>query len=397
VGYAAIKKIQPAKRALERRIGVLMKDVDFGKHLSPASRALCILDAGDPRVSLRFTLGFMLSPALRAVKSHRFRLLKLVLLVVVSVSGANAIFAQRRTAAPPSGSLTITSEPNTTIWIDEVRRGVTDASGRLELKKISAGRHVLRVRSAGFREVTMPLPAGRKTQAVKLTRTTDQAELAFQQAEGAREQARDETARENAAELYRATLKLRGTYPAAHLGLARVLLDLNKYEDALDEIQAARQARPVYPEASAVEGRIYREAAFTDDAIQSFRRAIREARGFQPEAHVGLARVFEDQGKYAEAIVEFRKAIDQLSDSEPVIYQLLGAAYERTQQYKEAVVAYEKYFGVGAKRRPRTRHPLDHRSTSARRRRTRDHSITGQRNLTVCDPNRLIASGRCLA
>jgi tetratricopeptide (TPR) repeat protein len=191
--------------------------------------------------------------------------------------------------------------------------------------------------------VSTPLLAGRKSLAVKLVRTTDQAELAFQQAEDAREKARDEASRQKAAELYRATLKLRVAYPAAHVGLARVLLDLNQYEPALDEIQAARRTRPADAEASAVEGRIYREAVFTDDAIQSFRRAIREARGFQPEAHVGLARVFEDKGQYEEAIVEFRKAIDQLSDSEPVIYQLLGAAYERTQQFKEAVVAYEKY------------------------------------------------------
>jgi tetratricopeptide (TPR) repeat protein len=125
-----------------------------------------------------------------------------------------------------------------------------------------------------------------------------------------------------------------------------LLLDLNDYQSALNEIDAARRARPVYPEASAVEGRINREAAFTEEAIQSFRRAIREARGFQPEAHVGLARVFEDQGKYDEAIVEFRKALDQLSDSEPVIYQLLGAAYEKQQKYKDAVTAYEKYLAL---------------------------------------------------
>ena len=250
---------------------------------------------------------------------------------------------QKRASALPIVLTIITTEPNAIVWIDDVRRGVTDAAGRLELKKISAGRHALRVRAMGFREVTLPVPPGRKSITVKLTRTTDAAELAFQQAEDAREQARDEAARQKAAELYRATLKLRSAYPAAHLGLARVLLDLNQFEPALDEIQAARGARPVYPEASAVEGRIYREAAFTDDAIKSFRRAIREARGFQPEAHVGLARVFEDKGQYAEAIAEFRKAIDQLSDSEPVIYQLLGAAYERQQQYKEAVAAYEKY------------------------------------------------------
>ena|SRR5882672_5671378 len=266
-------------------------------------------------------------------------LLVLVCLVVAPIES----MSQKRAAASSVTYLTITTEPNAIIWIDEIRRGVTDSSGKLELKKVSAGRHTLRVRAMGFKEVTMPLLAGKRSQAVRLVRTTDQAELAFQQAEDAREKARDEAARQKAAELYRATLKLRPAYPTAHVGLARVLLDLNQYQPALDEIEAARRTRPVYAEASAVEGRINREAAFTEEAIQSFRRAIREARGFQPEAHVGLARVYEDKGRYEEASVELRKAIDQLSDSEPVIYQMLGAAYEKQQKYKEGVAAYEKY------------------------------------------------------
>lgn len=250
---------------------------------------------------------------------------------------------QKRAVVSSITSITITSEPNSIIWIDEIRRGVTDASGRLELKKISPGRHTLRVRAAGFREVTTPLVAGRRSVAVKLTRTSDQAELMFQQAEDAREKAKDDESKQKAAELYRQALRLRPTFPAAHVGLARVLLELNQYQPALAEIEAARRARPAYAEASAVEGRIHREAAFTEEAIQSFRRSIREAKGFQPEAHVGLARVFEEKGQYAEAIDEYRKAIAQLSDSEPVIYQLLGAAYEKQQKYKEAVAAYEKY------------------------------------------------------
>jgi len=255
---------------------------------------------------------------------------------------------QKRRAAPLArpASLTITSEPNAIVWIDEIRRGTTDATGTLELKSVSAGRHVLRVRAMGFKETTVPLVAGRRSIAVKLIRTTDQAELTFQQAEDAREKARDDAARRQSADLYRQALKLRPAYPAAHVGLARVLLDLNDYQAALSEIEAARRARPAYAEASAVEGRINREAAFTDEAIQSFRRSIREGRGFQPEAHVGLARVFEDKGQNEEAIAEFRKALDQLSDSEPVIYQLLGAAYEKQQKYKEAVAAYEKYLAL---------------------------------------------------
>ncbi len=259
---------------------------------------------------------------------------------------ANAMQTRRATPPAKSASLTITSEPNAVVWIDEIRRGTTDASGRAEVNNVSAGRHTVRVRALGFKEATLPLLAGKRSLSVKLIRTTDKAELAFQQAEDARDKARDDAARQEAARLYREALKLRPAYPAAHLGLARVLLDLNDYQSALNEIEAARRSRPVYPEASAVEGRINREAAFTEESIQSFRRAIREAHGFQPEAHVGLARVFEDQGKYEEAIVEFRKALDQLSDSEPIIYQLLGAAYEKQQKFKDAVVAYEKYLAL---------------------------------------------------
>lgn len=240
-------------------------------------------------------------------------------------------------------ALTITTEPNAIVWIDDVRRGTTDASGKLTLKKLAPGRHTVRVRANGFKETTASLLPGRRTLAVKLVPTTDEAELLFQKAETAREQARDDAAREKAAELYREVLKVRAAYPAAHVGLARLLLDLNKFKEARAEIDAARRTRPVYPEASAVEGRIYREEAFDEEAIRSFRRAIREGRGFQPEAHVGLARVLEDKGDFAAAVVELRKALDQLSDSEPVIYQMLGAAYEKLNKPKEAIAAYEKY------------------------------------------------------
>lgn len=260
---------------------------------------------------------------------------------------ALAVFAALFFLVPPpikaQSTLTITTEPNAIVWIDEIRRGTTDASGKLSLAKVSTGRHTVRVRANGFKETTTTLAPGRRTLAVKLVPTTDPAELLFQQAETAREKARDDPALEKAADLYRETLKLRPAFPAARVGLARILLDLNQFKEAHAEIDAARRTRPAYAEASAVEGRIYREEAFNDDAIRSFRRAIREARGVQPEAYVGIAKVYEDKGQFAEAVVEYRKAIAQLSDSEPVIYQMLGAAYERIEKPKEAVAAYEKY------------------------------------------------------
>jgi len=240
-------------------------------------------------------------------------------------------------------SLTITTEPNAVVWIDEIRRGTTDASGKLTLTKVSAGRHSVRVRANGFKETTAALLPGRRALAVKLIQTTDPAELKFQEAEAAREKARDDTSLEKAADLYREAIKLRPAFPVAQVGLARVLMSLNQFKDAHAAIEAARRSRPAYAEASAVEGRIYRDEAFDDEAIRSFRRAIREAGGVQPEAYVGMAKLWEDKGQFAEAIVEYKKALAQLSESEPVIYQMLGAAYERVEKPKEAVAAYEKY------------------------------------------------------
>jgi len=258
-----------------------------------------------------------------------------VVLIALLVLGQSTVRAQT--------ALTITTEPNAIVWIDEIRRGTTDASGKLSVAKITAGRHSVRVRASGFKETVTPLLPGRRVLDVKLVRTTDQAELLFQEAETAREKARDDSALQKAADLYRQAVKSRPAYPAAQVGLARVLMDLNEFKDAHAAVEAARRTRPSYPEASAVEGRIYREEAFSDDAIRSFRRAIREGGGVQPEAYVGIARVLEDRGQFAEAILEYRKALAQLSDSEPVIYQLIGAAYEKLEKPKEAVAAYEKY------------------------------------------------------
>ena len=247
-----------------------------------------------------------------------------------------------RSQPAPAAALTITTEPNASVWVDEIRRGTADASGKLVVTPFSNKRHTLRVRAQGFKESSVAILPGRRTIAVKLLPTTDQAELLFQQAETAREKARDDKDRQRAVDLYQQALKVK-PIAAAHVGLARLYLDMDQFDKAHDEIDAARKLKPVYPEASAVDGRIFREQAFNNEAIRSYRRAIREAGGNQPEAHVGLARVYEDNGAFDDAILELRTAIQQLSDSEPVIYQMLGAAYEKVQKPKEAVAAYEKY------------------------------------------------------
>jgi cytochrome c-type biogenesis protein CcmH/NrfG len=238
-----------------------------------------------------------------------------------------------------AGVVNVSTQPGAFVWVDEVRRGTADAEGKLQLK-LTPGRHTLRVRANGFAERTLALPpTQRGAISVVLTKTTDEAELTFQQAEGEREKGNNS----QAVELYRQALKLRPRYAAAHLGLARALESQEEFDAALEEIAAARRDRPAYAEASAVEGRILRSLADSDGALASYQRALREGRGFQPEAYAGMGIVHEDKGRNEEAAAAFRKAIAQLSDTEPILYELLGRNLERLERWKEAVAAYEKY------------------------------------------------------
>src|SRR6476620_9225208 len=100
--------------------------------------------------------------------------------------GALLLFLVVAPSIHAQASLTITSEPNAIVWIDEIRRGTTDASGKLTLTKVSAGRHSVRVRANGFKETTADHLPGRRVLAVKLLPTTDAAEMKFQEAETAR-------------------------------------------------------------------------------------------------------------------------------------------------------------------------------------------------------------------
>ena len=109
---------------------------------------------------------------------------------VVLALSSPAAFAQKTRKTPPAAAsspnktITVHTEAKAIVWLDEVRRGVTDDTGNLTLEKVSAGRHTLRVRASGFKERQLTLlPTQRGQIDVRLTRTTDEAELIFQQAE----------------------------------------------------------------------------------------------------------------------------------------------------------------------------------------------------------------------
>ena len=260
---------------------------------------------------------------------------------------ANIVFINGQAAAR---TITVITEPGASVWIDDVLRGKTDESGKLVVKPVAAGIRKLRVRAAGFKEISQNLTAAQKGDVkIALVKTNDEAELAFQKAEA-------ETDKAKAVELYEKAAKLRPKYAEAFLGLARVLESQGDFDGALGAIKNARKARPIYPEASAVEGRIYKDAGEDEKAVASFNRAIKEGKGFQPEAHTGLALFYKEKASgaenlgnaeenefYNQAIVHFQKAVEQLSATEPVVYMLLGEIYEKQKKYNEAIKIYEKF------------------------------------------------------
>src|SRR5205085_12012034 len=126
--------------------------------------------------------------------------LRVAMLTGVLLICCGLVQAQRTRPSASAASertITIQTEPNTIVWIDDIRRGVTDTNGILSGLQLSSGVHALRVRANGFKEGSQPITAVQRGEVrVRLIRTTDQAELLFQQAEAARESARDEAARQ---------------------------------------------------------------------------------------------------------------------------------------------------------------------------------------------------------
>ena len=292
---------------------------------------------------------------IRTSKFVQFNSSRALLAIVFCTVAAVGAFAQARPSAAARRSIAVVTEPNSTVWIDGVLYGVTNENGRLAITSIPAGVHSIRVRSNGFSEAVKTLPAASSGDvSIKLTKTTDEAELAFQSAEAA-----TTVDRQKAIAEYERAIKLRPKYPEAYLGLARMYSETGDLEKADKAIRTAKRLKPGYAEASAVEGRINKDSGEEEKAIASFKRAIAEGKGFQPEAYTGLGLLYKERAEaaggsadfeqesanYNEAIKNLAVAAKQLGSAPDgiVVYQLLGLIYEKQKKFKEAIALYEEF------------------------------------------------------
>ena len=251
-----------------------------------------------------------------------------------------------------SRSVLIETKPKAVIWVDDVKHGETDKTGKLKIRFVKPGLRNLRVRAYGFKQVSKRMRLTAKPAIkVPLVKTNNPAEIAFQEAE--KVLAEDKT---KAIEYYRKALKLNPRYVEAHIDLARALTGIDN-DAALETISTLRKFKPNFAEATVVEARIYRSDNDFDKAVELFDKAIIEGKGFQPEAYTGLALIFkndastassagdieEEEYNYNEAAKNFEKAIDQLSATEPVVYMLLGEVYEKMGDKERAIKVYKRF------------------------------------------------------
>lgn len=274
---------------------------------------------------------------------------------VIGIAAPTAAAQARRAATTAFRTISIITKPDATVWLDGVKYGKTADDGRLTITTVAPGKRLVRVRADGFKEATKALLATQKGNIeIPLTKTTDEAELAYQQAE-----ASATTDREKSADAYNRAIRLRPRFAEAYIGLARLYSEARDREMAENAIKAARKLRRRFAEISAIEGRVFKDGGEDEKAIASFKRAITEGGGFQPEANTGLGLIYKERAEsagaagdyddesvnYTEAAKYFAVALRQLSGAPDavVLYQFLGLVYEQQKKYKDAIAVYEEF------------------------------------------------------
>jgi tetratricopeptide (TPR) repeat protein len=292
-------------------------------------------------------------PAQKPTGSERSGVILVVLFVSILVvslprpassNNQRAASTAHCAAEGPAGSLKLISDqPASVVFINDVRQGVTDDTGTLEIRRIKPGAYRIRVRRLGYKtfagRVNVPL-RGVRLMRIKQRPSSDESELSFQQAEDRRDKGRNK----DAVTEYLKALELRPLFPAARIGLARSYVSLQEFDNAEKQLMTAiAGGHGALPEAQTVLANLRRYQGLVDEAIVEYRKAIIQARGVSPEAHIGLAIALEEHGRLDEAIKEYRIGIPQDMDTEPILYYLLGNALEKGQRYGEAIQAYRCY------------------------------------------------------
>src|SRR5262245_52354690 len=125
--------------------------------------------------------------------------------------------------ARPTGSLkVITGQQSSVVFINNVRHGVTNDKGELDLSRVMSGSYPVRVRTVGYADwqgsTIIVAGSGRSLKVTQLP-TSDEPTLHYQKAD----ELRDKGKLKDSVEEYKQALSLRPAFPEARIGAARSL------------------------------------------------------------------------------------------------------------------------------------------------------------------------------
>lgn len=143
-----------------------------------------------------------------------------------------------------------------------------------------------------------------------------------------------------AVDAFEEALSLDPRHVKSMLNLGRVLLELERADEALAIIDAARNLDSTSVDVHRLLGRAYGELGRTEEAIESYRRAIvLDEKDVWSMNNMGLALI--RAGRYEEALPPLARAVELRSD-EPIFRNNFGVALERTGHFTLAAESYRK-------------------------------------------------------
>ena len=151
---------------------------------------------------------------------------------------------------------------------------------------------------------------------------------------------------ESAEEAFLAALELKPDHQKSLINYARVLLDLDRAEEASARIETALSLDPASVAAQRVMGRIHAEAGRYDEAVTCYQAVLRE-NGDDVWALNNLGLLYIEQGAYTQALAPLARAA-LLDDGIACIQNNLGVALERTGHFGAAATAYASALNADA-------------------------------------------------
>jgi len=142
----------------------------------------------------------------------------------------------------------------------------------------------------------------------------------------------------DAEEAFLAALELKPDHLKSLINYGRILIELDRVEEARDQVELALAANPESIEATRVLARIYHNLEQLDAAATTYEKVLRNRENDAWALNnLGLIRI--EQGRYNDALPPLAKAASLHSDA-PCIHNNLGVALERTGHYVAAAEAF---------------------------------------------------------